>query len=134
MYKIESKPKYTIFAQKALHIIYLQVQNDPRRSFSIPLDFICKTLNIQNEHNAIDIVQNTLLELKKPIEFVDFYHPLEAKKYDWFITSIINNAGIYQRDNQWYAKIEINKLFFHFLEQMEDFPKQLMNLDELTNI
>ena len=135
MYKIESKPKYTILAQKTINMIYLQVQNDSRRSFSIPINSLCKILDIHNEHNVMHIIKNTLLELKKPIEFLDFYHPLRDQKYDRYIVSIIDSAGIYRRDNQWYVKINVNKLFFYFFQQKKsNFPKQLMDLDESRNL
>jgi len=116
---------YSLLAKRAMNAIYWAYQKHGLYSHSsIPISFstLRQLMHLETTNAYVDLLKEALLELKRPIELNNFYHPVMEVTYRWYATSFINDVGFRKSDNgDWVADIEVPNLIKYIMQQPGNF-------------
>ena len=117
---IRGTDDYSLLAKRAMNTIYWAYQKHNLYKYDkVPISFstLRKMMNLESDGRYVDVIKDALRELKKPIELNNFYHPISEVKYQWYMTSFINDAGFRKNeDGEWIADIEIGNLIKYIMQ------------------
>jgi len=118
---------YDLQAKRCMNTIYWAVQKHnlyKYTHFDIRFTTLREMMNLKNDDNYVSVIKEALLELKKPIELNNFYHPVKKKKYSWYVTSFLNDAGFYKNEKgEWLVEVEVSSLIKYLMQIEGNFTK-----------
>jgi len=121
---------YTLMAKRALNTIYWAIQKHDLYSheyISIRFSTMREIMNLQKDNRYVEIIQNGLEELSKPMQLNNFYHPVHKENFQWFSCAVLDEAGFKKIDNEWVVHIRVNPLFKHLMQVKGNFtPLELL--------
>lgn len=118
---------FSLKAKRAMNAIYWVYQRHNLFKYdqiNIRFSTMREIMNLAKNNDYVDEIKNALIELKKPIELNHFYHPIDEKEYQWYMTSFINSAGFSKDESgEWVVTIEIANLTKYIMQKPGNFTR-----------
>jgi len=129
----------SVMAKRALNTVYWAYQkHDLYKHDRISLKFstLREMMGLKNNNDYVADIKNAMLELKKPIELNNFYHPIQETTYTWYATSFVNDVGFVRVDEvnkkgEWVCVVEVGNLCKYIMQQKTNFT--MLDLMSYTN-
>ena len=117
---------YSLAARRAMNAVYYAVQrNDLYRhnQFRIKMTTMRELMLLEKDNRYVDIIKEAILELRKTIELNNYYHPIHETKYQWYVTSFLNDAGVKKEGDEWIITLSVSPLILHQMQVQGNFTK-----------
>lgn len=121
---------YSLMAKRALNTIYWALQKHEwykHDYIAIKFSTMREMMNLEKDGRYVEIIQDSLDELLRPIKLNNFYHPVHKETFQWFSCGTLDEAGYKKIDNEWIVHIKVNTLFKHLMQIEGNFtPLELL--------
>ena len=126
---------YSLNAKRALNAIYWAMQKHDRYSYedmNIRFATLRKIMNLENDNRYVDTIKDALLELQKPMQLNNFYHPISEIKYDWYSEPVLVKAGFRKDEEQQHiVTVSVSTLVRYLMQTKGNFTE--LDLIPVTN-
>ena len=129
---IRGADDYSVMAKRALNTVYWAYQRYPNSwkhdTANISFATIRKMMNLESDNRYVDTIKEALIELRKPTNLNNYYHPIDQCEYAWYSMSFLDEAGFKKDDKgEWFVTARISRLIAHLIQQDGNFtPLELI--------
>lgn len=117
---------YSLAGRRAMNAVYYAVQRNElykHNKFRIKMTTMRELMVLEKDNRYIEIIKDSIKELQRPIELNNYHHPIEGKKYQWYSTVFLSEAGFTKEDGEWIITVIVSPLILHLMQTSGNFTK-----------
>ena len=111
---------YSVMGKRALNTIYWAMQKHKTYNHNhmiIRFSTMRKMMNLESDQRYVETIKEALLELMKPMELNKFHHPIYDEIFQWYTTSLLDEAGFKKNeDNEWVVHVKVSALVRYIMQ------------------
>ena len=111
---------YSVMGKRALNTVYWAMQKHQMYKHDhmiIRFSTMRRMMNLESDQRYVETIKDALLELMKPMEINNFHHPIHDEVFQWYATSVLDEAGFKKNeDNEWVVHIKVSTLVRYIMQ------------------
>ena len=111
---------YSVMGKRALNTVYWAMQKHQMYKHDhmiIRFSTMRRMMNLESDQRYVETIKDALLELMKPMEINNFHHPIHDEVFQWYATSVLDEAGFKKNeDNEWVVHVKVSTLVRYIMQ------------------
>jgi len=124
---------YSVMGKRALNTVYWAMQKHQaykHDNMIIRFSTMRKMMNLGSDQRYVETIKEALLELMQPMELNNFHHPIHDELFQWYATSVLDEAGFKKTENnEWVVHVKVSSLVRYIMQLKGGFtPLELIHI------
>lgn len=111
---------YSVMGKRALNTVYWAMQKYgmyKHEYMLIRFSTMRKMMNLESDQRYVETIKDALLELMKPMEMNNFHHPIHDELFQWYSTSVLDEAGFKKNEkDEWVVHVKVSTLVRYIMQ------------------
>jgi len=111
---------YSIMGKRALNTVYWAMQKHQMYKHDhmiIRFSTMRKMMYLESDQRYVETIKDALLELMQPMELNNFHHPIHNEVFQWYATSVLDEAGFKKNENnEWVVHAKVSTLVRYIMQ------------------